>query len=182
MLHTFDEPSPQGITPSEIDVLALYVKSDLETRIEILTSHPQVAGFVFLEKGMLTKAYFPKKVRDWSSTTTKHSVAALTGCPSSHTAFSVDDTDLGGDNTYLVDTPRCHESVKHISVTKFLKDNKKELPTLPSWSDTDLKRVKLVVFPTVIPFFNRTPLLKANWPIHLSSKHSKTPTSCFTIG
>ena len=93
---------------------------------------PQVAGFTFLEKGMLTKAYFPKKVRDWSSTTTKHSVAVLTGCPSSHTAFSIDDTDLGGDNTYLVDTPKCHEAVKHISVTKFLKDNKKELPTLPS--------------------------------------------------
>ena len=122
MLHTFDEPSP--ITPSDIDILALYVKSDLETRIKILTSHPQIAGFVFIEKVMLTKAYFPKKIRDWSAKTMKHTVAALTGCPSNHTAFSVVDTDLGGDNTYLVDTPKCHESVKHITVMKFSKDNK----------------------------------------------------------
>ena len=124
MIHTFDESSPQGITPSDVGILALYVKSDLETRIEILTSYPQVAAFVFIEKGMLTKAYFPKNIRDWSVRTMKHTVAALTGCPSSHIAFSVDDTDLGGDNTYLIDTPKCHESVKHISVMKFSKDNK----------------------------------------------------------
>ena len=64
MLDSFAEPVLQGIPPSDSDIISLYVNSDAETRVEIITTHPEVAGFVFLEKGILTKAYFPKKFRD----------------------------------------------------------------------------------------------------------------------
>ena len=151
-VESFEEPVPQGIQPCDDDPMELYLRSDLETRTEILVSHPQVAGFVFLEKNHLTKAFFPKKVRDWASKPSKNIIAAVTGCPESYTAFSVSDKVLGSDNTYLVESPDMHDDVRTITVTKFLKDNKKNLANLPSWTDAELKKVKLVAFPAVLPF------------------------------
>ena len=117
--------SLQEITPSEEDILALYFKSNIETCIDIRTTHPQVAGFVFLEKDILTKAYFPKNTRNWSAKSTKYTTTALTRCPSSYTAFSVDDMDNLINNTYFFDTPKSNESINYIASSKLLKENKK---------------------------------------------------------
>ena len=161
-IESFEEPAPQGIQPFDDDPVELYLRSDLTTRIEILTSHPQVAGFIFLEKNHLTKAFLTKKVKDWSSSPIKDIVAAVTGCPESFTAFSVDDGVLGSDNAFLVESPDLHDGVRTISAAKFLKDNKKKLDDLPEWSDAELKRVKLVAFPAVLPFLKTQSFVEGN--------------------
>ena len=53
-LQSSDEPTPPGHPPSTSDPIALYVSVDLNTRRDILTSHPDVTGFIFLEEGHLT--------------------------------------------------------------------------------------------------------------------------------
>ena len=117
-VESFEEPAPQGIQPCDDDPIELYLRSDLATRTEILASHPQVAGFIFLEKNHLTKAFLTKNVRDWGSNPIKNIVVAVTGCPESYTAFSVDDGVLGSDNTFLVESPELHDDVRTISVAK----------------------------------------------------------------
>ena len=42
-LQSFDIPTPQGIPSSGVDPIVLYLTSDIETRAEIITSHPDVA-------------------------------------------------------------------------------------------------------------------------------------------
>ena len=131
----------------------LYLTSSIETRAEIITSHPDVAGFIFLDEGHLTKAYFPKRIRSWNASSPKHSIAAVTGNPSSHTPFTVPEKTLLGDNPYLVEAPKLHSSVPTISVGKFLKENKKDLQDLiPVYTDAKQKTVHMVSFPAVLPF------------------------------
>ena len=84
-LQSFDIPTPQGISSSDVDPIVLYLTSDIETRAEIITTHPDVAGFIFLDEGHLTKVYFPTRIRSWTSSPPKHTIAAVMGNPSSYT-------------------------------------------------------------------------------------------------
>ena len=95
-------------------------------------------------------------VRDWGSKPARNVIVAVTGCPESHTAFSVNDKVLGSDNAFLVDSPEVHDDVRTISVGKFLNDNKKKLKDMPAWTDPELKKIKLVAFPAVFPVFEDT--------------------------
>ena len=54
---SFDEPCPPGLPSSGTDPIALYVSADTDTRRDILTSHPDVAGFLYLDEGYVTKAF-----------------------------------------------------------------------------------------------------------------------------
>ena len=132
-------------------------------------SHPQVTVCIFLENSHLTKAFSPKKVRDWTSKPLRNVIAAVTDFPESHTTFSVSDKVLGSDNTYLVDSPQVHYDVRTILVSNFLKDHKKKLSHLPSWFDSELKRVKLVVFPAVLSFLK----LNLSWKALSQTRQSK---------
>ena len=131
----------------------LYLTLDIETRAEILTSYPDVAGFIFLDERHLTKAYFAKRIRSCTSSPPRHSIAAVTGNPSFHTPFTVPEKTLLGDNPYLVEAPKLHSSVPTISVGKFLKDNKRDLQDLiPVYTEAKQKTVHMVNFPAVLPF------------------------------
>ena len=41
-----------------------FIKGSATSRLEILTQHPQVEGLIFLSKGRVTVAYFPRIVLD----------------------------------------------------------------------------------------------------------------------
>ena len=47
---------PEGLHPVE-----LFYKGDMETRGDVLLSHPEVIGFIYLHEDVITKAYFPKR-------------------------------------------------------------------------------------------------------------------------
>ena len=152
-LQSFDIPTPQGIPSSDVDPIILYLTSDIETRAEIITTYPDVASFIFLDEGHLTKAYFPKRIRSWTSSPPKHTIAAVTGNSSSYTPFTVPEKTLFGDNPYLLEAPKIHPSVPTISVGKFLKDYKKDTADLiPVYTDAEQKTVHMVNFPAVLSF------------------------------
>ena len=131
----------------------MYLTSDIETQAGIITTHPDVAGFIFLDEGHLAKAYLPKRIRSWTLSPPKHTIAAVTGNPSSYTPFTAPEKTLFGNNPYLVEAPKLHPSVPTISVGKFLKDHKKDTADLVLvYTDAKQKTVHMVNFPAVLPF------------------------------
>ena len=75
----------EGILNSDTDIssgtnpIELFLSSDRETRLNILTSHPQVVGFVYLYEDSITKAFLPKQVIDWANN--EKTVVAVSGTP-----------------------------------------------------------------------------------------------------
>ena len=58
--------SPQnyedGLHPTEI-----YLRGTLEQRSDIILNHPDACGFLYIHDEIITKAYFPKKVVNYSN-------------------------------------------------------------------------------------------------------------------
>ena len=55
---------PKGSHP-----LDLFLQGDIETRGDVILTHPDVIGFVYLNEDIITKTYLPKKVVNFKATT-----------------------------------------------------------------------------------------------------------------
>ena len=147
----------EGILNSDTDIssgtnpIELFLSSDRETRLNILTSHPQVVGFVYLYEGSLTKAFLPKQFIDWNSN--DKSVVAVSGTPEEYTPFSVSEKVLTCNNLFLCESVKFFEDVQTVSAARFFKDNRKKLEWVPECASTDEKTKNLVVvsFPVILP-------------------------------
>ena len=147
----------EGNQNPDIDISAgtnpieLFLSSDRETRLNILTSHPQVVGFVYLYEDLITKASLPKQVIDWANN--EKMVVAVSGTPDEYAPFSVPEKVLTCNNLFLCESVNFFEDVQTVSVVKFFKDNRKKLEWVPECASTDEKTKNLVVvsFPMVLP-------------------------------
>ena len=141
-------PDTEGLGSNPIE---LFLSSDRETRLNILTSHPQVIGFVYLYEGSITKAFLPKQVIDW--TTNDKTVVAVSGTPEDYVPFSVPEKVLTGNNLFICESVDFFEDVQTVSASKYFKDNRKKLESIPECASTDEKTKNLiaVAFPTVLP-------------------------------
>ena len=66
MSNSFEQQVATGDSPPPPDTNAieLFLTSDADTRANVLLSHPQVLGFVFLNDDSITKAFLPERVID----------------------------------------------------------------------------------------------------------------------
>ena len=127
---------PEGLHPVE-----LYYKGDMETRGDVLLNHPEVTGFIYLHEDVITKAYFPKKVVNFKATSedNKKVIAAVSGSTDEFTPFCVPEKMLLCDALHFTDYSQFVKGTTSVSVGKFLKENKKDLPSPPQEFSSDAK-------------------------------------------
>ena len=57
----FDVSQKQKSYKEGMHPVDLVLNGDLDARSDVLLSHPDVIGFLFIHEGILTKAYLPQK-------------------------------------------------------------------------------------------------------------------------
>ena len=151
MSNTFEQRDSETSLPPDSNGIELFLSSDRDTRANVLLSHPQVLGFVYLNDDAITKTFLPERVIDWRHNT--KSIAAVSGTPEDFVCFSLIEEALCGNNLFLCEKVKFHPSVKTISAYRFFKDNRKHLPFIPECTSTDAmaKNVVVVAFPAVLP-------------------------------
>ena len=141
---------PDGLHPT-----AIYLQGDVDTRSDVILNHPDVIGFVYLNENIITKAFLAKKVVNFKTTdpNKKKRIVAVSGDTDEFTPFSVSERDIFSDSLHFTDCTQLEKNTPSISVAKFVKENEKNIPSLPNEFDTDskLKKLKVVAFPIILP-------------------------------
>ena len=77
----FDETQKQASNEKGMHPVDLYLSGDLDARSDVLLTHPDVIGFLFVHEGILTKTYLPKKVVNFGATKSEErkSIVAVSG-------------------------------------------------------------------------------------------------------
>ena len=135
--------------------LYLYLQGNVQTRSEVILSHPDVIGFVYMNEDIVTKAFLVKKMINFKATSPhkRNIIVAVSGDADDYTPFSVAEADIFSDTLHLTDCTSLNKKTPAISVGKFLKENEDELPDLPKEFDTDakVKKLKVASFPLILP-------------------------------
>ena len=138
----------------ELHPVEIYLRGNLETRSDIIINHPDVAGYLYLHDGILSKAYFPKKVVDYGKQDKGDFkvIAAATGPPEEYVPFYAPEIFILSDHHHLELSPKRHKDIKTTSFTKYAKEHKKELH-IPAGlkKDKDIKNLVILAFPVVLP-------------------------------
>ena len=68
--------------------LFLYLHGTVQLRSDIILNHPDVTGFVYLHDDVITKAFLPKKIINFKSTSEdRNNIAAVSGDTDDYTPF-----------------------------------------------------------------------------------------------
>ena len=141
------EPSVSNDLHSEADhgedPVNFFIKFAPETRFNVRLDHSSVFEFVYFNRDSITKAFLPKRVINWRID--RKSIATVLGTPVDFTLFSVQELDLGTDKLLLYEQVKLCQDVSQVSVSKFIKNNRKNLTKLPSCVSTDSKVKNLFV-------------------------------------
>ena len=135
--------------------LYMFLNGDSETRGDIILTHPDVIGFVYLHDDSIVKAFLPKRVVNFKATNREKRkvIVAVSGDTKDNIPFSISEMDLMSDKLHLTDCTSLNKSTPVISVATFVKENKDDLPTLPKEfnSEAKIKKLKIVSFPNILP-------------------------------
>ena len=120
-------------------------------REEVILNHPDVVGFIYLNKDIITKAFLPKKMINFKTNT--KIMVAVGGDSEEYTPFSVQVKALLSNSLHLTDFNNFTDGSAIVPIGKHLKDNAADLPGLPNKFSTAVKINKLciIAFPLVIP-------------------------------
>ena len=148
----FDETKKEESYEKGMHPVELYRNGDLDARSDVLLTHPDVIGFLFVHEGILTKAYLPKKVVNFGATKSEErkSIVAVSGTCSEYTPFSVSEQVLLSDVYYVSDCDNFKETFPVSNITKFVKDNKSKLPEEHK-DITKSKKSFMVSVPNILP-------------------------------
>ena len=83
----------------------IFLNGDLDARSDVLLTHPDVIGFLSVHKGILTKAYLPKKVVNFGAPASEYrkSTVAVSGICSEYTSFSVSEENIFSNAFHITD-------------------------------------------------------------------------------
>ena len=100
--------------------LSIFLKSDGDGREDILLSHPDVIGFLYVHENTVSKAFLPKKVVNFKATSpeNKKIVAAVTGDAEDFTPFSVPISEIFKDILFLTDCSSSNKNTPSGSIGK----------------------------------------------------------------
>ena len=134
--------------------LFLYLHGTVQLRSDIILNHPDVTGFVYLHDDVITKAFLPKKIINFKSTSEdRNNIAAVSGDTDDYTPFLVPEKNLFSDALHITDCTELNKATPAIALAKFLKECGKDQLTLPKEfeSDNKTKKLKIVSFPMILP-------------------------------
>ena len=148
---TLDKPDYQD----EFHPLNIFLQGNVQTRSDVILSHPDVTGFIYHHDRFIRKAFLPKKTVNFRATSVekRNILLAVSGDPDDYTPFSISETELFSDTLHLTDCTTLNKKTPSIPVGKFLKDNEKYILNLPDefCSDSKIKKLKIASFPLVLP-------------------------------
>ena len=151
----------EGLHPAEI-----FLRGTLEQRSDIILNHPDVCGFLYIHDEIISKAYFPKKVVNYSNKGKGDFkvIAAASGTLDDYVPFYAPETFVLSDHHHLEISPKLDKNVKTASFTKYAKDNKKDL-SIPARlkKDKDLKNLSIIAFPVVLPLLRGESIVEGNY-------------------
>ena len=156
----FDTHEEKPFSYSDNDnPLAIFLKGDIETQVEVILNHPDVIGFVYLNDNIITRAYLPKKFVDFKSSDPlkKKLILAVSGTPTEYSPSSVSEKNLLCDTLHFTDCTKLNDATPSVPVGKFLKDNQDNLPPLPRVfkSEAKIKKIESCLFPFDTSFNQR---------------------------
>ena len=156
MTLQFEDETLSPATYSDEDhPLVLFLKADAEGREDILLSHPDVIGFVYIQENSISKAFLPKKIINFKATApeNKKIIAAVTGDTEDFTPFSIAVEEILNNCPFMTDCSSLNENTPAISIAKYVKDNLKDLPKLPNQfsSDAKTKKLRAAACPYILP-------------------------------
>ena len=147
-----DLATPQYDNDSHL--LFFYLHGTVQLRSDIILNHPDVTGFVYLYDDVITKAFLPKKIINFKSTSEdRNNIAAVSGDTDDYTPFLVPEKNLFSDALHITDCTELNKATPAIALAKFLKECGKDQLTLPKEfeSDNKTKKLKIVSFPMILP-------------------------------
>ena len=138
--------------------LYIFLQGNVQVRSDVILSHPDVIGFIYLHDSFVRKAFLPKKTINFKATSTekRNTIVDISGDPDDFTPFSVSETELFSDTLHLTDCATLNKKTPSVPVGKFLKDNKKHIPNFPDKFDMDskVKKLRIAAFQLVLPIVN----------------------------
>ena len=141
MLSFEEEAATPQIFEENEHPFELFIQGNQETRRDIILHHPDVHGFLFIQDDNLTKAYLPKKLTNFKAPPVpeRHTIASVSGSPDEYIPFTVTEATLLSDTPHFFDGPASDSIFQTSSISKFLKDNRKDLHDIPSIFSTENK-------------------------------------------
>ena len=96
-----DKPDYQD----EFHPLYIFLQGNVQIRSDVILSHPDVIGFIYLHDRFIRKAFLPKKTINFKATATekRNTIVAVSGDPADYTPFSILETELLSDALHLTD-------------------------------------------------------------------------------
>ena len=125
----FDESQKQKPYKKGIHPVELFLNGNLDARSDVLLTHPDVIGFLFVHEDIITEVYLPKKVVTFEATAseTRKSIVAVSGTCSEYTFFSVSEEILLSNVFHITDCDKFIKIFPTYNITKFAKENKSNL-------------------------------------------------------
>ena len=96
-----DKPEYQD----EFHPLYIFLQGNVQIRSDVILSHPDVIGFIYLHDRFIRKAFLPKKTINFKAIATekRNTIVAVSGDPADYTPFSILETELLSDALHLTD-------------------------------------------------------------------------------
>ena len=119
----------------------IFLQGNVQVRSDVILSHPDVIGFIYVHDSFVMKAFLPKTTINFKATSRekRNTIVAVSGDLDEYTPFFVSKTELFSDTLHLTNCATLNKKTPSVPVGRFLKDNKKHIPNLPNKFDTDAK-------------------------------------------
>ena len=138
----YTSPDPKGLFDSQLsprtflryhDSIEIFMGGDRNVRSDLIFSHPSVVGLLYVEDGILQKAFLPTKISNFSDRL-KTFVVAVFGPSSSPTPIQINRRNLFSDS-YRFFSGDYHDLLPSAEVDDFLQEanrvNPDSYPNLP---------------------------------------------------
>ena len=142
MTLKFEEKGlPKASYANDLHHLYIYLNGDLDTRGKIIVNHPDAIGFVYLQNNIITEAYLPEKVVNFTTSSSEKwkMIVAFSGNTDDCRFIHVPQSILLSNTLYLIDSSTLNKKPPVISKPSFTNNNKDELPDLPDGFNTEAK-------------------------------------------
>ena len=119
-MNTFDVAHEKVNFPKNQNHIKLFVQEHIDTRSEVLLSHPEVLGFVYIHQDVITKTFFPRKVVNFKvkCSSKRKSITSVSGSSEEYSQFSVQEKILLSNHLHPSDSKRFLDEAPKLNIWK----------------------------------------------------------------
>ena len=111
---TFEEEEIDPVTfNKEIHPLKLYISGDIEIRGDIILNHPEIHGYIYLHKEIVSKLYLPTKIINFKATdkVIKNIIVVVACNRKEYTPLCIPEILLLSDNLHFTDSDKFKKDI-----------------------------------------------------------------------